>query len=52
MSEFEELYAHATALAQAIRYTRDYVGHEVLPAVEGWSWFDALTDFEKWEKRP
>lgn len=52
MSDFEELYALARNLAQAIRYTRDYVGHEVLPPIEGWSWFDALTAFEKWEARP
>lgn len=29
-------------LAQAIRLTREYVGEEMLPAVEGWSWYDAL----------
>lgn len=29
-------------LAQAIRLTREYVGEELLPAVEGWSWYDAL----------
>ncbi|WP_327592485.1 hypothetical protein [Streptomyces chartreusis] len=29
-------------LAQALRLTREYVGDELLPAVEGWSWYDAL----------
>jgi hypothetical protein len=29
-------------LAQAIRLTREYVGPDKLPALEGWSWFDAL----------
>lgn len=36
---------HETAvaeLAQALRLTREYVGEELLPAVEGWSWYDAL----------
>jgi hypothetical protein len=25
---------------QAFRLTREYVGEDVLPAIEGWSWFD------------
>ncbi|MFJ4735237.1 hypothetical protein ACIP6V_23685 [Streptomyces sp. NPDC088770] len=29
-------------LARALRLTREYVGEDVLPAVEGWSWYDAL----------
>ena len=29
-------------LAQALRLTREYVGADLLPAVEGWSWYDAL----------
>jgi hypothetical protein len=29
-------------LAQAIRLTREYVGADLLPAIEGWSWYDAL----------
>ena len=24
----------------AFEHTRDYVGHEALPAIEGWSWYD------------
>lgn len=29
-------------LAEAIRLTREYVGADLLPAVDGWSWYDAL----------
>jgi len=29
-------------LAEAIRFTVEYVGNDTLPAIEGWSWFDAL----------
>ena len=29
-------------LREAIRLTREYVGERMLPAVEGWSWFDAV----------
>jgi hypothetical protein len=29
-------------LAQALRLTREYFGEELLPPVEGWSWYDAL----------
>lgn len=29
-------------LRNAIRLTREYVGEPMLPAVEGWSWFDAI----------
>jgi hypothetical protein len=25
---------------EAFRHTREYVGEDVLPAIEGWSWFD------------
>lgn len=28
-------------LVQAIDYTRQYIGEDALPAVPGWSWFDA-----------
>ena len=30
-------------LASAISQTVDYVGYEVLPAMEGWAWYDALS---------
>ena len=29
-------------LREAIRLTREYVGERMLPAVEGWSWFEAV----------
>ena len=29
-------------LREAIRLTREYVGPRMLPAVEGWSWFEAV----------
>lgn len=29
-------------LVEAIRLTVEYVGNDTLPAVEGWSWYDAL----------
>lgn len=42
----EEALANAlravAELAEAIRLTREYVGEELLPPVEGWSWYDAL----------
>ncbi|MFJ3867890.1 hypothetical protein [Streptomyces nigra] len=38
----ERAEAAVAELAQAIRLTREYVGEDVLPAVEGWSWYDAL----------
>lgn len=41
----ETLSRHAERLAEAIRLTREYIDGgtgERLPAIEGWSWFDAL----------
>lgn len=32
-------------LAEALRLTQEYVGPETLPAVAGWSWFDALSKY-------
>lgn len=29
-------------LREAIRLTREYVGEPMLPALEGWTWFDAI----------
>lgn len=34
----------ATELVDAIRWTVEYVGNDVLPALKGWSWFDALME--------
>jgi hypothetical protein len=36
----------AGELVEAIRLTREYVGEESLPAVPGWSWFDATQHFD------
>jgi len=32
-------------LTEAIRLTVEYVGNDTLPALEGWSWFDALRKY-------
>ena len=39
-------------LAQAIRLTREYVGEELLPPIEGWSWYDALRRWAPHELQP
>lgn len=40
--ERDALRTHAEMLTQAIRWTQEYVGDELLPPLSGWSWFDAL----------
>lgn len=32
-------------LLKALVHTVEYVGPKMLPAVEGWSWYDALVKF-------
>lgn len=32
---------------EALRLTREYVGERTLPAIPGWSWFDASVVLEK-----
>lgn len=32
-------------LAEAIRFTVEYIGIETLPPIEGWSWYDALKKY-------
>ena len=32
-------------LVRALRLTAEYVGREALPAVEGWTWYDALCQY-------
>lgn len=32
-------------LARALCLTREYVGAEMLPAIPGWSWYDALSEY-------
>lgn len=34
-----------TELVEAIRLTVEYVGLEVLPPIDGWSWFDAMKKY-------
>jgi hypothetical protein len=40
----EEKDAVIILLAEALRLTREYCGKYLLPAEEGWSWYDALND--------
>ena len=56
--EAEELKAKLAAaetqveeLREAIRLTREYVGPDVLPAVAGWSWYDAMLATGGWDER-
>lgn len=35
-----------SSLAQAIHFTVEYVGYDLLPAVPGWSWYDALRKYD------
>lgn len=39
-------------LANAIRLTVEYVGNDWLPAIEGWSWYDALVKYDPAMARP
>ena len=32
-------------LTEAIRLTVEYTGGEILPAIEGWSWYDAMVKY-------
>ena len=48
VDEVERLQAQVKQLADALNFavlaihlTREYVGEERLPALDGWSWFDA-----------
>ncbi|MFE1082460.1 hypothetical protein [Brevibacterium sediminis] len=38
----EQIVTAIDDLAHAIRLTVEYVGNDLLPAKEGWSWYDAL----------
>ena len=40
--EVTELHLHVHTLREAIRLTREYVGESTLPALPGWSWYDAI----------
>lgn len=43
-----ELEVRADLLAEALRLTQEYVGDETLPALPGWSWFDALEHYRRY----
>lgn len=40
-----DLQRKADRLAIALVLTQEYLGSDVLPPIEGWSWYDALTDY-------
>ncbi|KKM65387.1 hypothetical protein LCGC14_1491870 [marine sediment metagenome] len=42
----EELRKACKAALDGFHFTREYVGEEMLPAIEGWSWYDAVTKLE------
>ena len=52
MSEPVASYDAARDLAEALRLTVEYVGNDILPAQEGWSWFDALKRYNPEMARP
>ena len=38
---FNEMVAALEQAERALHFTREYVGEEMLPEIEGWSWYDA-----------
>lgn len=32
-------------LLMALKFTADYVGRDILPAIPGWSWYDAIKKY-------
>jgi hypothetical protein len=38
----QDSYLVIQQLCEALRLTREYVGEDVLPALPGWAWYDAL----------
>ena len=45
--DIAEIHAAAvTELTEAIRLTVEYVGNDTLPALEGWSWFEAMRKYD------
>ena len=46
LKELNRMDALAKMLADALHFTQEYVGPQMLPALEGWSWFDALAAYE------
>ena len=43
VNNYEALLGALKECIEAFRLTREYVGEATLPAIEGWSWFDADT---------
>ncbi len=43
----ERLLSAGWRLVTAIDLTRQYVGYDALPALPGWSWFDAVEDWKR-----
>lgn len=41
MSKLEEARQLLEQAKEALRLTREYVGEDMLPALDGWSWYDA-----------
>lgn len=41
-----KLYAACLRAEQAIHLTREYVGENILPEIEGWEWFDAMKQLQ------
>lgn len=48
MTTDDRLRNLANQMYEALRLTREYVGEDVLPAIEGWSWYDAMTAYENY----
>ena len=44
MNEVEELKAVLARAALALQHTHKYCGEDMLPAIEGWSWYDSLNE--------
>ncbi len=47
LGERQGLIELCTQASEALRLTREYVGEEMLPAIPGWSWYDATVALGK-----
>ena len=47
IESLERAEAMAATLAEALRLTQEYLGDAVLPRIEGWSWYDAMCEYER-----
>lgn len=52
MTTDDRLRTLADQMYEALRLTREYVGEyvgeDVLPAIKGWSWYDAMAAYENY----